>query len=83
MPHYHIDTDDDVFPVCDEEGQDLANLAAGRALAHRALSDMARHRLPDGEHRTFTASIRDERGTTLYVATLAFSGQCRVAPAAV
>ena len=78
MPCYYIDTDDDVLSVRDEEGQELANDAAAREMAHRVLPEMARQRLPDGEHRTLTAAVRDEAGTVLYIATLSLMGEWKV-----
>lgn len=82
MPRYYIDTDDDVLSVRDEEGQEFANVEATRHLAHVALSDMMRHKLPDGEPRIVTASLRDESGSILYVATLTLAGEWRGPPSA-
>lgn len=74
MPRYYIDTDDDAFLVRDEEGQDLADAAAARDLVQRVLPEMAQLKMPDGDHRTFTANVRDESGTILYAATLTLTG---------
>ncbi|KAB1068177.1 DUF6894 family protein [Methylobacterium planeticum] len=78
MPRFYIDTDDGVFPVRDDVGHEFASVEAARNMAQRALPDMARQKLPDGERRTFTASIRDENGTVLYVATLSLVGEWMV-----
>lgn len=80
MPRFFIDTDDGVTPVRDPTGQELASAQDARDLAHRALSDMARQTLPDGECLTFTAEIRDETGTILYVATMSLHGEWNVPP---
>ncbi len=79
MPRYYIDTDDGSLFVSDDEGQEFASVEAARAMAQKALVEMAQRLIPDGEHRTFTASIRDENGTVLYVATLSLVGEWKVA----
>jgi hypothetical protein len=43
---------------------------------------MAQQGIPDGERRTFTASVRDENGTVVYVATLTLVGEWKVSPPA-
>ena len=80
MPRYFIDTDDDVLAVRDQTGQDFPDRWAARDAAHRVLPDMVRQTVPDGERRTFSARVRDETGTVLYVATLSFVGAWTVAP---
>lgn len=77
VPHYYIDTDDDVLSVRDEAGFEFADAAAARDMAHRVLPEMAQHKIPDRDHRTFTANVRDQSGTILYVATLTLSGAWR------
>ncbi len=80
MPRYFIDTDDEVLLVRDEDGHDLHSLKAARDAAHIALADMAQQKMPDGESRTFQASVRDESGTLVYVANLKLTGEWKVAP---
>ncbi|MEE7459820.1 hypothetical protein MPAR168_23445 [Methylorubrum populi] len=80
MPRYFIDTDDDTFALRDDVGHDLVDLRAARDAAHRALPDMARQKMPDSEHRTFRASVRDESGAVVYVATLVLAGVWMVTP---
>ncbi len=80
MPRYFIDTDDGSLFVSDDEGQDYADVRAARDMAHKTLPDMAQQRLPDGEHRTFTASVRDASGSIHYVATLTLAGAWRIPP---
>ena len=80
MPRYYIDTDDGSLFITDDEGREYASIAAARAMAQRAVVDMAHRLIPDGEHRTFTAAIRDENGTVLYVATLSFDGEWKISP---
>lgn len=78
MPRYFIDTDDDALVVFDDQGHDLPSPKAARDMAHEVLPDMARQRMPDGDRRTFRASVRDESGTVLYVATLTLVGEWKV-----
>lgn len=78
MPRYFIDTDDDVLAVHDDQGQDFPNPVAARDMAHLILPDMVRQKMPDSDHRTFRASVRDESGTVLYVATLTLIGEWKV-----
>ena len=75
MPRYFIDTNDDDVFVEDEEGQVLADAETARQMAQAALPDMAREKMPDGDGRTFCASVRDEAGTVIYKATLSLVGQ--------
>lgn len=75
MPRYFIDTDDNDSFVEDDEGQDLPDVEAARELAQAALPDMARDKIPDGDCRTFCASVRDEAGTVIYKATLSLHGE--------
>jgi hypothetical protein len=82
MHRYYFDTDDGFLPVRDDAGQAFASVEAARDLAQRALRDMAQQGIPDGERRTFTASVRDENGTILYVATLTLVGEWKVSPPA-
>lgn len=75
MPLFYVDTDDGTVHVHDDEGIEVADFAAARNAAISALPDMARDKLPDGEHRIFVATVRDHAGTILYAATLTFRGQ--------
>lgn len=75
MPRYFIDTDDGSTRVRDEGGLDLPDAAAARAEAIRALPDMARDTMPNGDRRTLVSEVRDERGTVVYHATLTFAGR--------
>ena len=75
MPHYYFDTDDQDFLHNDDDGVELTSDAAASAIAQRALSEMARDRLPDGNPRTFLASVRNEAGKVIYRATLTLKGE--------
>ncbi|MEE7446666.1 hypothetical protein MRF4_01850 [Methylobacterium radiotolerans] len=74
MPIYFIDTNNDDTFVEDDQGQDLPDAEAAREAALAALPDMARDKLPDGDHRTFCASVRDQTGVVIYEASLTLVG---------
>ncbi len=74
MPRYFIDSSDGDDTDIDKEGLELADDAAARKLALDALPDMAREKLPDGDERTFTVSVRDAGGRVIYRACLALNG---------
>jgi hypothetical protein len=62
MPRYFFDTYDGRRFVRDEEGLELESLGAAKAQGQRAVVDMARDELPDGDERTLVVSVRDEAG---------------------
>jgi hypothetical protein len=74
MPRYFIDTDDNHTLVIDDEGEELPDDNAARRSALAALPDMARDKMPDGDHRTFCASARNVTGEVVYTATLTLVG---------
>jgi len=75
LPKYFIDLQDGDFAYPDEEGSDLAGFEEARNEAITLLSQVARERLPDGEHREFVTTVRDEGGIALYRASLTFYGE--------
>ncbi|SDA33104.1 hypothetical protein SAMN02799622_05448 [Methylobacterium sp. UNC378MF] len=78
MPRFFIDTDDGDTFVEDDEGLDLPDSEAAREIALRALPDIARDKMPDGDDRTFRASVRDETAAVIYEATLTLAGGWKV-----
>lgn len=74
MPRYFIDTDDEDHRVIDEAGFDLPGPLEARMTAIDALPDMARQRIPDGDARTFSVSVRNEAGRVIYSAELVMTG---------
>ena len=80
MPRYYIDSDDGDLRDIDDDGFDLPGPAEAREMAIDVLPDMAREKLPDGDRRTFSVQVRDERGTVLYSAELALVGEWHVPP---
>lgn len=75
MTRYFIDTNDGERVVDDEEGRDLPSAEVARKVAQAALVDMARDLMPDGDGRTFCASVRNEAGTMIYKVTLSLVGE--------
>ena len=73
MPRFYIDTSDQERFVRDQEGYEFADVQAAKNAAVDALPDMARDELPDGDNRTFTAVVRDDKDRTLVQATMSFS----------
>jgi hypothetical protein len=62
MPRFYFDTYDGDRFLADETGIEFEHIKAAKAEAQKALPDMARDALPDGSHRTFVVSVRDEAG---------------------
>ena len=75
MSHYFIDYQSVAGLQEDDEGSDLATFDQARKEAIGMLAQMANYQLPDGEHREFAAIVRDDKGTSLYRATLTFHGE--------
>ena len=75
VPSFFIDTADGAFSAPDDEGQSFANAAGARKAALRALREMARDGMPDGDHRKFTVTVRNATGEDIYTATLTLSGR--------
>lgn len=75
MPLYFIDTDNGDFHDHDDTGHDLADVEAARRAAIKALPEMARDKLPDGDKCLFSACVRDTDGTVLYTVELALTGE--------
>lgn len=78
MPRYFIDIDDGTDCIRDDEGEDCADLEQARAIAISSLPGIADGILSDGRSRTFTATLRNEADTTIYVAALTFEGAWKI-----
>jgi len=81
MPTYYIDTDDGDLFLVDDEGIELPGDADARLAALRALPDMARDRIPDGDKRTFTVRVTRSDRTLVYSAVLRLEGSMASATA--
>jgi Domain of unknown function (DUF6894) len=62
MPRVYFDTYDDDRAVPDGQGIVLSDLEEAKEEAIKALPDMARDGLPDGDYREFVVDVRDEAG---------------------
>ncbi|MET3889150.1 hypothetical protein ABIE41_000226 [Bosea sp. OAE506] len=74
MPHSFFDIDDGSAPCIDTTGRDLPDDAAARWFGLDTLPDIARDKIPEGDHRTFGVSIRNSDQVVIYTATLALMG---------
>jgi hypothetical protein len=70
LARYFFDTYDGSRLVPDTEGLELQNIEMAKAEAQRALPDLARDALPDGDQKTFMVSVRDEAGQVVLRAAL-------------
>lgn len=80
MARYFFDTDDGHGIHRDVEGLDVTDVLAARKAAMEALPDMLRDKLPDGDRRTFSVTVRNQDSTVLYTAVLSFVGQWHIMP---
>lgn len=74
MPRFFIETDDGDNVVFDDEGVVVGSNQMARDLALGALPEMAKDKLPDGDERTFTVTVYDDKRQPVYVATLSLKG---------
>ena len=82
MPRYFFDTNDGDMFAEDDEGLEFPDSEAARRAAVAALPDLARDKLPDGDRRDFTVSVRDEAGMIVYSASLNLNGEWHTSPSA-
>lgn len=62
MPRFFFDTYDGESFVPDHEGIELMDLQAAKIEGQKALPDMAKDALPDGNFRSFVVNVREEGG---------------------
>lgn len=75
MPRYFFETYDDDILYRDDEGTELEGPQAARMAALSALPDMARDKIPDGDRRTFSSTVRDGEGKVVYQAIMTLVGE--------
>ena len=80
MPRFYFDSRDGESLVCDEDGLDLPDLAAACEEASRALGEIIKDILPDGDERVIAIAARDEDGRLLFTATITFKLEMAEAP---
>ena len=72
MPRFFFDVSDGESLTRDEIGLELHDLDRVRTEAIKALPDIAREALPDGDERILVVQARDEGGRAIFRATLNF-----------
>jgi len=70
VPRFFFDTYDGERFFPDEEGQEMENINVAKREAEKALAEMARDGLPDGDQRSFIISVRDGGGEVVLRAAL-------------
>lgn len=65
MPRYFFDTRDGELFVEDEEGAELADLNAAKAVAALSLTELARDVVPASDRRILSVEVRDEQRPVL------------------
>jgi len=70
LARYFFDTYDGSRLISDTEGIELQNVGMAKIEAQKALPDLARDALPDGDQKTFIVSVRDEGGQVVLRAAL-------------
>lgn len=75
MPRFFFDIDDGVSSDGrDEAGVELTDAQAARREAIATLVGIAMEVLPNGDHHTFSARVRDANGRQIYTTTLTLDG---------
>jgi hypothetical protein len=70
MPRFFFDTFDGSRYIYDDAGLKMESLEAAKSEAQRALSDLARDALPNGDQSAFIVQVKDETGQVVFRATL-------------
>ena len=71
MTRYFFDVDDGTGMATDAVGLDCVSLVEVREEAIKALPDIAREVMPDGDRRVIRTSVRDGSGRKIFEASLA------------
>ena len=74
MPRFYIHTDDGDARCYDDDGCEFPDATAARVAGLKALPDMTKDKVPDGDHRTFRIEIENDRHCLVYEATLELVG---------
>ena len=75
VPMFYFETFDGEVSHGDMVGIDLPSNREARHEALRALPDMAREKIPDGDFRIFRTLVRDDCGIVVYEASMTLVGR--------
>ena len=75
MPLFFFETFDGDTSHSDKDGVILPSEEDARREALKAMPDMAREKIPDGDFRIFRSVVRDEHGEVVYEASMALTGR--------
>ena len=75
MPLFFFETFDGEVCHGDSQGTALPDKETARLEALKALPDMAREKIPDGDLRTFRTIVRDDVGDVVYEACMTLIGR--------
>lgn len=75
MPMFYFDLTDGEDETPDLDGTRFTDRDAARDEAMGLLSDMARSELPDGNHRTFTVTVKGDDKAPIFSAELTVVGR--------
>lgn len=73
MALYYFDVDDNGTLYCDDHGTDCVAFDKVKEEAIRALVDMIRESLPDGDHHRLTIAVRNDGGSRVLQVSLNFA----------
>ncbi|MER8430065.1 DUF6894 family protein [Mesorhizobium caraganae] len=72
MALYYFDVDDNGAVYSDDEGTDCATFDKVKEEAVRALVEMIKDSLPDGDHHRLTIKVRDDGGVVVLQVSINF-----------
>jgi hypothetical protein len=75
MPRFYFDLDDTGTRQQGCDAVDLPDTRRARQEALRALGEIVRDEMPDGDYRDFTINVRDESRALVLTATLSLRVQ--------
>lgn len=75
MPRYYFEIFDNEMGYSDKDGSEHHGDREAGDEAVGALTHLAMDKLPDGDHREFTAQVLDENGKLVFYGTLSFREQ--------
>lgn len=80
MALYYFDFDENGVAEPDPHGIECSDLAEVRYQAVRALADMTREALPDGDHHKLVVAVRDSGGNLIFRASILFEVEAERLP---